>query len=406
MGIEPKSAPQCPPLIGIDVREGVVGTRGIQWLEEKLVGIKHISLEQAAIVTGCMLRHSLERKKDHIPASSRWLRDIVGDEARRYIINVLNRIGAIKPVGKKQHWSSQIPNKYAFADEYIHQPLGELKISDRAVARFRDYRAKVINETKAASPIYADLWDDLQHLTIHESWEQAMPQFRESEWRREWAWLESHDRIKAKDFWFTCPKSEDFPKPGRLYTTFTSTPSALRKYALLHGQPLVEIDVRCSQPFLHASLLAAGDERDRYLESVGNGTFYEDIGKAGGISDEISRDKLKEMVFADIFYGKNRPTETSPMMTVFAELYPKLTAAIRERKTGNHNRLSKDMQYLEAEIILHNAIPRIRERVPGIRILTVHDAIYIPEGWELIARREMTAAFNDTLGFTPSLRAS
>ena len=93
-------------------------------------------------------------------------------------------------------------------------------------------------------------------------------------------------------------------------------------------------------------------------------------------------------------------------MTAFAELYPELTEAIRERKAGDYTRLSKDMQSLEAEIILHNSIPRIRKRAPGIRILTVHDAIYVPEHMELTVRAEIVGAFKETLGIVPSLRSN
>ncbi len=395
----------CPPSIGIDVGRGYVGTRGIPWLRERLEG-SHVTLEQCAVVTGCMLRHSIERKKDHIPATAGWLKDLVGDEARRYILNHLKRIGAIKPVGPKLHWTKLIPRKYAFTKEYLHQPFGEIQISVKTIERFQNHRSKQIQKSIDASPVYAELWEDLQHLTIHDSWEEAMPQFRESEWRREWAWREAHARIMAKDFWFTCSISKNYPNPGRLYTTFTSTPSQLRKYALLHGQPLVEIDVRCSQPFLHASLLSQGDERERYLNSVSQGSFYEDIAKASGLSEQSSRKELKEKIFSEIFYGRNRPIETSPVMTAFAELYPELTEAIRERKAGDYTRLSKDMQYLEAEIILHNSIPRIRKRAPGIRILTVHDAIYVPEHMELTVRAEIVGAFKETLGIVPSLRSN
>jgi hypothetical protein len=42
--------------------------------------------------------------------------------------------------------------------------------------------------------------------------------------------------------------------------------------------------------------------------------------------------------------------------------------------------------YLEAEIILHTALPALKQIDPSIRVLTVHDAIYIPTIYASLAR--------------------
>ena len=392
---------QCPQTIGIDEEEGTIGVLGVEWLRDKTAGGKKYQV--CALVLGEMLRKSIELKRDHVPLSWAWLNGLLGDEETRTILPYLQFIGAIRAAGERGKWYQLKPNKYRFTEEYSHQPLGVMVLDEKHIRRYRKYRKQRLQKAISSAPINKMLWEDLQHLSIHPSWTDAMPSFTEGQWRKEWAWLRSHEAITNQDIYFHCTVSEAQAYPGRIYSTFCNTPSVLRSYALLDGEPLVCIDVKASQPFLHSTLIPESEEKRRYLKSVYSGNFYEDIGKAGNWEGE-SREKLKAAVFTSVFYGRTIPVEKDPIWEAFTSLYPMLAEAITNEKREHYSKLAVKMQYLEAEIILHTALPALKARVPECRVLTVHDAIYVRKEHVLDATREMVYAFKKHTGHIPALK--
>ena len=81
-----------------------------------------------------------------------------------------------------------------------------------------------------------------------------------------------------------------------------------------------------------------------------------------------------------------------------------LADAITHEKRIHHRDLAIKMQYLEAEIILHTALPALKARVPECRVLTVHDAIYVRKEHVKDATREMVYAFQKHIGECPALK--
>lgn len=389
------------PLAGLDMRSGLVGLHGIEWLRHRVKDASRF--HQCALVLGEMLRRSIELKADHVTLSREWLSGILGDETRRTVLPLLLRIDAIERAGSESPWYHRITRKYRFTAQYSAQPLGTISLAQKLIKRHREHLKARLKSALAAAPIYRILWDDIQFVSLHSSWEKALPRFTPGDWRKQLAWRRSYDEISHRNFRFSCTPSKTgkFLKPGRLSTTFSSTPSTMRQYALLDGIPLVCIDVKASQPFLHSTLIPDSEEKRRYLESVKSGTFYEDLGHAGNWRGS-SRDELKEAVFAEVFYGRTLPPEkASPMWTVFRNTYPTLAEAIAYEKRARYQDLSIKMQYLEAEIILHTALPLLKKGDPSIRVLTVHDAIYVAENHVPAAREALETAFIELTGNSP-----
>jgi hypothetical protein len=162
------------------------------------------------------------------------------------------------------------------------------------------------------------------------------------------------------------------------------------------------VDVKASQPFLHATLISEGAEKTRYLEAVRSGDFYEQLGAAAGL--KLPRNEIKEKTFAEVFYGRSLPAGASAMRDAFSQLYPNVAQAITARKTPDYRRLALEMQYLEAEIILHNALPRLKALNPRIRVLTVHDALYVPLAHVELAVSCLQSAFQARTGHQPNFK--
>lgn len=379
--------------------EGVVGLSGVEWLRAK---VAPEIFESCAIVAGEMLRASIQRKRDHVIASHSWMTTLVGDDKRRSVLPALQRSGCIERVPERWVWWECRPIPYQFALEYRSQGLGWIQLSAKALDRIRALRKAKFQAAINAAPIYATLWEDLNHISLHSSWPSAMPVFSKSEEERAWAWELSAYQLKSHRFSFSCSPKDGFDLPGRLYTTFTGTPSGLRKYALLDGKPLACIDVKASQPFLHATLIPEGAEKARYLGAVRSGDFYEELGAAAGL--RLPRNEIKEKTFAEVFYGRRLPAGVSPIWDAFSQLYPSVAQAITERKTPNYKRLAVEMQYLEAEIILHNALPRLKALDPRVRVLTVHDALYVPLAHVELAVSCLQSAFQARTGHQPEFK--
>lgn len=392
------------PLAGLDTRSGLVGLHGVEWLRNRVK--KDSDLQRCTLVLGEMLLRSIEFKRDYVPLGSEWLRGILGDESGRSILGILKEIGAIEPAGQEGPWYWRITRRYRFTEQYRSQPFGTVSIAPKLIQRYITYYNRRLQLALEAAPIYRALWDDIQHVSLHSSWVETVPQFAIGDWRKQLAWHRSYDEIYRRSFRFSCSlsKAGKFPKPGRIYTTFTSTPSKMRQYALLDGMPLVCLDVKASQPFLHSTLIPDSAEKRRYLEAVKSDKFYEELGAAGNWQGN-SRAELKEAVFASVFYGKLLPQEkASPIWKAFQLTYPGLATAISYEKRNNNRDLAIKMQYLEAEIILHTALPALKQADPSIRVLTVHDAIYVTEDHIRAAKDALHNAFATVTGNCPELR--
>ncbi|MSU72007.1 MAG: hypothetical protein EXS43_06650 [Opitutus sp.] len=314
-------------------------------------------------------------------------------------MNILAKAGAIE---REAHWAfhggALRTKRCRVSPKWAALPGQFFSVTPSIFERYETHRKEQRQRAMESHEGNMAFWDDIQHLSLHPDYVAAIPHFSPSEWKKRMAWSHSIHHINRSDFDFT-----DGHRVGRIYTTFCSTPSLLRRYALLDGAPVVGIDVKCSQPFLHGTLLGACEEKDRFMASVLSGNFYEDIGEASGIVADIPRKKLKEMVFGQVFYGRNRFDDIAPLWTAFTRLYPQFAAAITEKKLTDYRALSIEMQDLEAKIVLRDAVPALRQAVPGIRVLTVHDAIYVAPQHVDNAKAALKQAFLRKTGYSPAL---
>lgn len=355
--------------------------------------------QRLVLLLGIIIDQSVQRDDGWVSICSGFLNEAFGDEHRRYLLSVLAEAGAIVMDEWRYSRSGRRSRRCRLSDEYAALPFEEVEIPQEYWLRYKVQQDNRREFIVASSPVLMGLWNDLQCLSLHPAYESVLPQFREEEWRKEWAWLRSIDCIERRCFSFNCALGR-----GRVYTTFSSTPSVLRSFALLDGDPVTAIDVTSSQPFLHGTLIEPGEEKNRYMDSVLSGRFYEDIGKAGGCGEDMSRGDLKRAVFTEVFYGRTRLVEKAPIWSAFKKLYPTLADVITVKKRENYRRLAVEMQDLEAQIIIYDAVPAMRSAASDLKVLTVHDAIYVNEEYIPLAKEVLAAAFMRHTGYAPALK--
>lgn len=164
---------------------------------------------------------------------------------------------------------------------------------------------------------------------------------------------------------------------GRLHTKFTSLKKELRQKFVKtkNGENTKEIDIANSQPLFLNYLMYKNDVIDKSFKyDVLNGLLYDKIGK----KLNINRNEAKVYTFK-ILFGKNNGKDN-----IFDKLYPITYSFIKKFKQKNYKRLSKELQKIESNFMFNNVCPALHAN--GIKFITIHDSIIIPESKYYISK--------------------
>jgi hypothetical protein len=229
---------------------------------------------------------------------------------------------------------------------------------------------------------------------------------------------------------------------GRLDSNFTRLPSYLMKHLTLDGQPLFELDLKNSQPFIVACLFNPSPEVEEIMKDFADSYFIEQVKSrqvhkqkdiklytnlvcSGQFYDYMEakfkekglrfrdRDHLKERIFK-ILYSPNEMCKRTSAAKLFRELFPNVYGMFYFIKCQKHNKLANLLTTIESHLVLDRVIPAIQERFQGLQVLTKHDAIlpfepklYVPGQFQIESVRDL---FQDTIeeytGLRPTVKIS
>lgn len=339
-------------------------------------------------------------RHDFVPVNAKALRDVLGRRFAKPQSSLMVELGILETdrhyrVADKTRGITGKSVGYRFREPYRSAKFKEVKdihwshVSSKLAPELR------IKPETAAQEF---LFENLKRVTMDESvydflwWFQA-----DSEWQRDY-YERSVDFIRGKDWFFTSDANT-----GRVFNNVTSLPKELRAFLRLDGKCLVEIDVANCQPLLLLSLYDNEPERAQFEKAVIGGTFYELLNAALKRKYAKSkRDKLKQAVFRQIFFGKI-PVKPKSVCVAFAQMFPVLYEKILKVKTTDYRKLALLLQKSEADIIIGKVVDGIA-RTSKTPVLTVHDSILtLPEHVEEVKQR-MEAAFLEALGVKPTLK--
>ena len=211
------------------------------------------------------------------------------------------------------------------------------------------------------------------------------------------------EKIQSGEIFIKCNKTN-----GRLDSNFTRLPSELLQHLSINGNPLVEIDIKNSQPFFAACLLNPTPEIEKlmmrylgknitmlakslqlannedvklYTSLVTTGNFYEPFlmekFKENGINVK-NRDELKKHLFI-VFFGKLNAYKYNPAARLFKSLFPNVQKLFDAIKKDEYNQLAIILQRIESYSLLDRVAQKILADLPGLPFLTRHDSI-LPSG--------------------------
>lgn len=179
-----------------------------------------------------------------------------------------------------------------------------------------------------------------------------------------------------------------FDSYGRMHTNFTILKKYIRQnYIKIDDEEIVELDIKNSQPLFLAVLLKKEipvehytNDIKKYIDVVKNGLIYDDLMQH--YPDKIkNRDHAKVTIYK-VLFGDNKSNKKENEM--FRLLYPSVYDFIVEYKNNNNSykSLSHKLQELESKTIFNDIVPTIIDKIPDIKLITIHDSIIFPKKYE------------------------
>ena len=197
---------------------------------------------------------------------------------------------------------------------------------------------------------------------------------------------------------------------GRVYTFITNLSRSLRQF-LYHRKypdtPLVNIDIRNSQPFIFCSLLkeyyynGLPQDVQEYIQLCSDGMLYNFLMEEMDV--KTSRKAFKQMLFACLFYCKNQFSDTSKKAAYFRNRFPKVYEVIYTLKFRDYKNLSYQMQKKEADIMIGMVVKRLMRS--SVFLTTIHDSIICLEPDADLIKNTIQHYFNREYFLNPSLDA-
>jgi len=214
---------------------------------------------------------------------------------------------------------------------------------------------------------------------------------------------------------------------SRLYSNLVNTKREYRKFYLLDGRPLQEIDIGGCQIILGAIKIQEylnakagrtlredelpGDfkefkniaiKKDVYLAVAFLAAIEADPDFDGTIQEDWGRDAYKKWFFKYVWYARIQSEEKNFLFSVFESRYPTVAAAINEMKKDNHADFPVQLQDMEANIMLDKIGNILMDK--QILFLTIHDCILVNNDEDSeIVKKTIAEVFMKEYGIEPRI---
>lgn len=209
---------------------------------------------------------------------------------------------------------------------------------------------------------------------------------------------------------------------GRVHTNVANLPRQYRKFLRVAGQELMSCDISTSQPLLLAILLQKMEKEHKskrgtnhsavyapsshrslsaFLRDCLGGTVYDRVADLTG----YTRDDVKSMFLA-VVYGHPNDMHTRVGRAI-RSLYPAVFDAVVEMNFMlGHGELPRRLQTLESGVMIRRVAARLLREHPEMPLLTVHDCIVAPEGYEAVVAATIAEEWMAEFGVLPGIKTT
>lgn len=398
----------------------------VDLLEHEINGFNLDYLKEILSIIACHVR----KEDDSTPLQMEYLRKLV-PYAERYIIglislNIIQRSPYYIP-GSKCY-------KYNFSKEYeskfISIPLKNPKLTTRieqAQKEFIHQAQKAVRGQSEQTSFLKLLEIDTKYTKYLDTKELSTEQYNYI--------LGSATRILNNDIFYSIDSTS-----GRFHSNLTNMPKELRPYLRVKNEPLINIDVKNSQPYLSTIILtnpgkvswmtenpafamllqtlkvSHNEDVKNYISLVISGQLYEfmiaEFLKEGL---KLTREETKDQVLR-ILFARNRLPKNSinrQARLIFKKVFPtvhRIFSKIRGRERGykftSFKRFAILLQRIESYLMLDVILKRIYRELPGTIAMTIHDSIMtgiLTNNVEEV-RKIMEEELTFFVGFAPKIK--
>ena len=363
----------------------------VNLLRTEIKGFSEDCLKQVISIVACHIR----KDNSEVPLKVTYIKKTVpqGDKYLKGLneLEIIIRSGtAIK---------GETSYKYSFAPDYkskfISVPLNNQKLIRRIEL------ANEVLRKEAAKSIrkHGDQVKFLKQMTIDENYTEVLKSSYAEGTDQYNFILASATRIINEDIYYRRDNTS-----GRFHSNVTNLAKGLRPYLRVKGQPLVNVDIKNSQPYLSTIILtnpskvscmtensafalllqtlqvSQNEDVKHYISLVVCGQLYEYLMK----EFDLTRDETKVQVLRILFARNRMPKDgiNRKCRMIFKSKFPtvhKIFSKVRGRERGDKfhsfKRFAILLQRIEAFLMLDVILKRIYKELPGVVAITIHDSV-------------------------------
>jgi len=211
--------------------------------------------------------------------------------------------------------------------------------------------------------------------------------------------LISLDKILEREFYFKLDMIT-----GRIFTNITNLRKEFRQFLRYQGEPLVEIDIANSQPFLFNKIVQhKGIHIGLFERLTTQGKFYKYFTKE--YNKEYKENKtipdIKEVLFGKVFFCRKYMNNIYKESKLFKKLFPEEFKIIIEEKEFSYRHLANKLQTIEADTIIQKIAIPLSKKIP---IFTIHDSILTTKDNVIIVKKKIDDTFNKIFNLSPKVK--
>lgn len=402
------------------IRPNIKGYQKVNLLQIISIVAWHIRKDEG------VARLQMEYLKDQVPQGDKYLYNLIDLGIVQRTGNYINGVKCYE---------------YSFGSAWQSKCIDILLNDNYLILRIAELRFKVEREHKKSIRGHSKQKEFLKLITI----DAGFYEFLELKWTgniNQYNCLKS-SAMRIVDQDYNCKRDNT---SRRFHSNITNMSKDLRNFLRVDGKPLVNIDIKNSQPYLSTLLFThpervacfAKDEQlakllkeikipksrdiDHYIELVTSGRIYEflmaEFLKEGLI---LTRKETKRQVLRTLYAKNWKPKNevNRHAREIFTQRFPtvhRIFSKIRgRRKIGedgniynkfvNYKRFAILLQRIESHLVLDVIMKRIYKELPGVFAMTIHDSILTVNDRDVVASifKIMEEELEKFVGFSPRL---
>jgi len=365
-------------------------------LRSDIKGYSTDNLKEIISIVACHVR----KEGDSAQLQIKYIKKLV-PQGDRYLLLLIN-LGIIQRSGTPI--IGQTSYKYNFAPEYQSKYLSFQLHNASLIRRFEKVQKTFRSVSVKTIRGHSEQTTYLKQLTIADGYNEFIESTFISETEQYNSIVRSATRIINNDIFYSIDKTS-----GRFHSNITNMAKGLRPYLRIKGEPLANIDIKNSQPYLSTILLtdpgkvsyltknpafalllqtlkvSLYQDVKKYISLVISGQIYEYLMSEflkEGLS--LTRGETKQQVLRILFARNRMPKDeiNKKCRLIFKDRFPtvhRIFAKIRGSEKGdkfhNFKRFAILLQRIESYLMLDIILKRIYKELPGTIAITVHDSI-------------------------------